>query len=104
MKLVRLFAISVMSLILLQSTTNAMECTVRIEAMSPNVIIARNVAGYSCNTFNKGESRQFDFKQDNVELLMAVVLSAMSMNKKVYIHTTDGSNDTEVDDIAIIAN
>jgi hypothetical protein len=103
-KLTRLFAFCVVGLLMQVSTSFSAEviCSqMEITSIGHSGIWAKNVTGSSCGAIANGASQYFVFDAANIDRLLALSLTAMSLEKIIWLHGLGDVWGSIVDNIAV---
>jgi len=100
---VKVLVFCVVGLFVQVSTSHSavLTCTkMQITYITDNSIWAKNVSGASCGSIPNGAENYFVFKPEILDRLLAISLSAMSLQKYVWLHAL---GDTTGSIVAVIA-
>lgn len=101
---IKVVILSIAGLIVLASTSQAalLTCPVmKITKISASSIWAKNVSGAPCGNIANNASQYFVFNPPNIDRLLAVSLTAVSLQKNVWLHAADDVSGSIVDVISI---
>ncbi len=76
-------------------------CTVEVFSISDASAWFKNVTGTSCGNLQNQEKMLFSFHPDKKDQILAICLTAISLNKVVWIHAQGDVTGSIVDNVAL---